>query len=245
MGFLDRLTGRRAAGSPSEQSAEAGPSQPEFLAEAVPAASAAQADQLREAIPDFAGSSSALSSSDGGQRLYNPYEGINAAIDSRSGRPIAYKLPKQPEFLFSEEAAVHRRSWSENLTFYTGGGYLSGAVLGGAKGVTDAFRSQPEVAVNSMRLRVTRLLNMSGKSGRATGNALGVLGLFFSSAESALGYASDHSLPEAVNSVAAGAMTGALFRSPRGLRAAGVAGAVGAVAASLLVGARSTLSKSL
>ena len=82
--------------------------------------------------------------------------------------------------------------------------YRAGAVLGGAKGVTDAFRSQPEVAVNSMRLRVTRLLNMSGKSGRATGNALGVLGLFFSSAESALGYASDHSLPEAVNSVAAG-----------------------------------------
>lgn len=40
----------------------------------------------------------------------------------------AYKLPQQPEFLFSEEAAVHRRSWSENLTFYTGSGYLSGAV---------------------------------------------------------------------------------------------------------------------
>ena len=56
-------------------------------------------------------------------------QGINAAIDSRSGRPIAYKLPKQPEFLFSEEAAVHRRSWSENLTFYTGGGYLSGTAL--------------------------------------------------------------------------------------------------------------------
>ena len=38
----------------------------------------------------------------------------------------AFKLPKQPEFLFSEEAMVHRRSWSENLTYYTGVGYLSG-----------------------------------------------------------------------------------------------------------------------
>ena len=37
-----------------------------------------------------------------------------------------YRLPKQPEFLFSEEAAVHRRSLSENLTFYTGSGYLTG-----------------------------------------------------------------------------------------------------------------------
>lgn len=43
----------------------------------------------------------------------------------------------------------------------------------------------------------------------------------------------------------AGALTGALFRSPRGFRAAGVAGAVGAVGAALLVGARATLSKSL
>ncbi len=41
----------------------------------------------------------------------------------------AYKLPKQPEFLFSEEASVHRRTWSENLTYYTGSGYLSGVML--------------------------------------------------------------------------------------------------------------------
>ena len=54
-------------------------------------------------------------------------QGINAAIDSRHGSPV-YRLPKQPEFLFSEEAAVHRRSLSENLTFYTGSGYLTGAV---------------------------------------------------------------------------------------------------------------------
>ena len=42
-----------------------------------------------------------------------------------------------------------------------------------------------------------------------------------------------------------GALTGAVFRSPRGLRTAGVAGGVGAVAASALVLARANLSKSL
>lgn len=54
-------------------------------------------------------------------------QGIHAAAARglAEGLP-AYKLPQQPEFLFSEEAAVHRRSWSENLTFYTGSGYLSG-----------------------------------------------------------------------------------------------------------------------
>lgn len=75
MGFFDRITGNREAGSPSdEQSTGAGPSQSEFLAEAVPAASTAQAEQLREAIPAFTPSASPTTSSDGGQRLYNPYE---------------------------------------------------------------------------------------------------------------------------------------------------------------------------
>ena len=62
------------------------------------------------------------------ERLYNPYEGISSAIDGRGGlQRSVYKLPKQPEFLFSEEAAVHKRSWSENMTYYTGLGYFSGA----------------------------------------------------------------------------------------------------------------------
>ena len=114
----------------------------------------------------------------------------------------------------------------------------------------DAIRTKPDVAVNSMRLRATQLLNMSGKAGRSlhacsataqrcrklppnqlqsaqwhghslmmthivsrvgvpqagrsTGNALGVLGLFFSSSESLIGWASDYALPDAVNSVLAG-----------------------------------------
>ena len=38
-----------------------------------------------------------------------------------------HHAPLQPEFLFSEEALVHKRSWSENLTYYTGVGYLAGA----------------------------------------------------------------------------------------------------------------------
>ena len=63
----------------------------------------------------------------GAERLYNPYEGLSTALDARAGLPRnLYRLPEQPEFLFSEEAGVHKRSWSENLTYYTGLGYLSG-----------------------------------------------------------------------------------------------------------------------
>lgn len=42
-----------------------------------------------------------------------------------------------------------------------------------------------------------------------------------------------------------GALSGALYRAPRGLRTAGVAGGIGAVAASALVYARNNLSKGL
>jgi hypothetical protein len=50
-------------------------------------------------------------------------QGINAAIDSRNGSPV-YRLPKQPEFLFSEEAAVHRRS-----------GFLTGEIIADSRNV--------------------------------------------------------------------------------------------------------------
>ena len=37
-----------------------------------------------------------------------------------------FRILDQPEFVFKEEAKQKRRSWSENLTFYTGVGALGG-----------------------------------------------------------------------------------------------------------------------
>eukprot|EP00891_Asterochloris_glomerata_P007775 jgi/Astpho2/7775/fgenesh1_pg.00117_%23_6_t len=203
-------------------------SKPELLSEAVPAAAGSLDGDSEEAV-----------------RFYNPYEGLSRALDSRGSIKGTYKLPQHPEFLFSEEATVHRRSWTENLTYYTGTGYLSGALLGGGQGIIAAARTRPEIGPDTMRLRVNRLLNMSGTRGRTAGNALGVLGLFYAALESGLGHYADGSVPEAATSVGAGFATGALFRAARGPRAAAVAGAVGAAAASALVGARATLNKNL
>lgn len=83
---------------------------------------------LGEELRDVSASSSSVPaafSTDDTPKFYNPYEGLSAAVDNRSMRG-GYKLPQQPEFLFSEEATVHRRGWGENLTYYTGTGYLSG-----------------------------------------------------------------------------------------------------------------------
>ena len=77
---------------------------------------------------------------------------------------------------------------SENLTYYTGAGYLVGALLGGARGSAQALSAPVAVAgVDSGRLRLNALLNTGGKMGRSAGNSLGVLGLLFASFESFLG----------------------------------------------------------
>ena len=169
--------------------------------------------------------------------------------------------PLQPEFLFAEEATVHRRSWSENLTYYTGAGYLVGAAVGGTRGAAAALRSPAPAAATasaggaaaaasappptSARLLVNRVLNSGGRAGRGAANALGALGLFFAVAESGLDAAADGRGPDAAPTIGAGFVTGALFRSPRGPRAAGVAGGVGAVAAAALVAARRHVSSDL
>jgi import inner membrane translocase subunit TIM23 len=82
---------------------------------------------------------------------------------------------------------------------------LSGAVLGGGWGATRALRPNPALqGVGSSRLKVNQFLNLSGKSGRVAGNALGVLGLFFSGSESGLGYLSDGVIPDWANTLGAG-----------------------------------------
>jgi hypothetical protein len=74
-----------------------------------------------EVLRDTAASTSLSPPSD---KLYDPYEGISSAL---GGKKAAFRLPQGPEFVFAEEAAVHRRSWGENLQYYTGLGYLGGA----------------------------------------------------------------------------------------------------------------------
>ncbi|GFY97174.1 translocase of inner mitochondrial membrane 23 [Actinidia rufa] len=67
--------------------------------------------------------------------LYNPYQDLQVPIQT------LYKLPTSPEFLFQEESLAQRRSWGENLTYYTGIGYLAGSVTGAGKGLVEGIKS--------------------------------------------------------------------------------------------------------
>jgi import inner membrane translocase subunit TIM23 len=163
-------------------------------------------------------------------RLYNPYADLYGAADLKSLESV-YQLPSAPEYLFPDEAAVQRRNWSENLTYYTGCGYGSGAIAGGVKGAVEGLRSQE--ASDTTKIRVNRLLNASGQRGRATGNTLGILGLLFAGFESTASHYRD--TDDMLNTVIAGLGTGVLYKAAAGPRTAAIAGALGGFAAAALV----------
>nr|GEV01652.1 mitochondrial import inner membrane translocase subunit TIM23-1-like [Tanacetum cinerariifolium] len=142
------------------------------------------------------------------RRLYNPYQDLNLPTQT------LYKLPTSPEYLFQEESIAQRRSWGENLTYYTGIGYLSGAVIGAGKG---------------------------GLSGRMIGNRAGVIGLLYAGLESGMVAARD--VDDVFNSVAAGLGTGALFKAASGVRSAALAGAIGGIAVGIAVAGKQVLKR--
>ncbi|XP_020231724.1 mitochondrial import inner membrane translocase subunit TIM23-1 [Cajanus cajan] len=151
-----------------------------------------------------------MASKDQKTRLYHPYQDLNVPIQN------LYNLPTAPDHLFPEEAARTHRSWGDNLQYYTGTGYLSGALIGAARGTAQGLR-EAEPA-DSLKLRLNRVLNSGGHAGRRLGNSLGVLGLIFAGLES--GMIHFRATDDLVNSAVAGLGTGALYR------AAAIAGAI-------------------
>ncbi|KAJ8755801.1 hypothetical protein K2173_024346 [Erythroxylum novogranatense] len=166
-------------------------------------------------------------------RLYNPYQDLNLPAHS------LYNLPTSPEYLFTEESFRQRRSWGENLTFYTGSAYLTASVGGASVGLFSAIRSfEPG---DTLKLKVNRILNSSGHSGRFWGNRIGVVGLIYAMIESGVVAFTDRD--DVWTSAAAGLGTGAVCRAARGVRSAAVAGALGGLAAGAVVAGKQTLKR--
>lgn len=211
MGFLDRLGGGGAVG----------PTAKDIHSEKEQEASTSAAAR-HDFLPDTSNAFNTAPSS----RLYDPYEGISAAI---GGKKQAFALPDKVEFVFEEEAAVRRRGWTENLQFYTGLGYISGASVGVSAGGYNFLRKYPEYSKEPLKLKTNRLLNSAGALARPFGNSCGILGLFFAGLESYLANQLDSRFPDAAVTIMAGAVSAGLFRSPRGPRQAAVAAGVGAV----------------
>lgn len=169
--------------------------------------------------PSFAPSSAAPAIDFGSMGRINP--------SVLSPRSLGTRPSDNVDYVFADDyRAFRKKSGTEQLTYLTGGSYLTGAVAGGSRGFYDAMRDS---AGKAAKLRLNAVLNGTGKRGAAMANTCGILALGFCLSESLLyNYTGDETL---TNYAAAGAAAGALFKSTRGPRTAAVWAAAGAVTA--------------
>ncbi|XP_052145403.1 mitochondrial import inner membrane translocase subunit TIM23-1-like [Oryza glaberrima] len=173
-----------------------------------------------------------------GRRFYSPDRPEGLAFPT-SYRAL-YNLPTSPECLFEEDKFRQTRTWGENLTFYTGVSYLAGATSGALVGLrlaaAEAERGE------SAKLRINRALNQSGSVGRAFGNRFGIVAMLFAGTESFVRDQRDGA-DDWVNTVAAGASAGALYRIASGPRSMIVAGILGGVLSGAAVAGKPMLQR--
>lgn len=130
------------------------------------------------------------------------------------------------------QSALPSRGWSDDLCYGTGLTYLSGLTIGGAWGMQEGLRRS---AGQPPKLRLNSTLNAITRRGPFLGNSAGVVAIVYNSLNSFIGYM--RGKHDTFNSVLAGALSGAVFKSTAGLRTMGIsAGIVGGVALAWTVG---------
>ena len=126
------------------------------------------------------------------------------------------------------QSALPSRGWSDDLCYGTGVTYLTALALGGTWGLVEGLNRSPPNA--PPKLRLNSALNSVTRRGPFLANSAGVIALAYSGINSTIGhYRGKH---DSVNSIAAGALSGMLFKCTRGLRPMMISGGLVAGAAS-------------
>lgn len=111
-------------------------------------------------------------------------------------------------------SALPSRGWSDDLCYGTGVTYLSALTVGGAWGLAEGLNKSQ--GMQSGKLRLNAVLNAVTRRGPFLGNNAGVIAMVYNGINSTIGhYRGRH---DAANSIAAGALSGAIFKSTRGPR---------------------------
>ncbi|KAF8629054.1 hypothetical protein AX15_003554 [Amanita polypyramis BW_CC] len=153
---------------------------------------------------------------------------LMAAYDPARLHPLAQIGDKLDYLLLDDEktselpggnTAIPSRGWSDDLCYGTGTMYLGGLALGGAWGLREGARRP--LAVSNARLRINSILNSITRRGTFIGNSAGVLALVYNGINSSIdGVRGKHDI---LGSMAAGALTGAMFKSTAGVKPAVIA----------------------
>lgn len=132
------------------------------------------------------------------------------------------------------QSVLPSRGFTDDLCYGTGIAYLSALGIGGAWGLQEGLRrsdGQPP------KLRLNSVLNAVTRRGPFLGNSAGVVAITYNCFNGGIGYL--RGKHDAANTIAAGALSGMLFKSTQGLRPMMISGGIvatvaGAWAVSLL-----------
>jgi mitochondrial import inner membrane translocase subunit TIM23 len=119
------------------------------------------------------------------------------------------------------QSALPSRGWSDDLCYGTGVTYLTALTMGGAWGLQEGLRrsaSQPP------KLRLNSVLNAVTRRGPFLGNSAGVIAMVYNGFNSFIG--SMRGKHDSANSIMAGALSGMIFKSTRGVRPMMISGGI-------------------
>ncbi|KAL4897947.1 Tim17/Tim22/Tim23/Pmp24 family-domain-containing protein [Aspergillus ambiguus] len=114
------------------------------------------------------------------------------------------------------------RGWSDDLCYGTGTTYLAALTLGGVWGLSEGLKKTPVTA--PPKIRLNGVLNSITRRGPFLGNSAGVVAMVYNCFNSGLGYA--RGKHDSANSIAAGALSGMVFKSTRGLKPMMISGGI-------------------
>ncbi|GMK57502.1 hypothetical protein CspeluHIS016_0403360 [Cutaneotrichosporon spelunceum] len=237
MSFLGNIFGT-ATPATSTSSTSSTPSSPSQSDEFSTSANILNSTQFRSTVSPsssgFSGSSDAdLGSSSSQGAAPSAASTLGSQFDVAKLHPMA-DLNDNLDFLALDEdkltemegagSVLPSRGWTDDLCVGTGTTYLSGLALGGAWGLTEGI-SRPLGTNPSLRLRLNSVLNSCTRRGTYTGNSLGVLAIYYNLTNSAIDAVREKHEP--INSMAAGAITGAVYKCTSGVRPMVVGAVIG------------------
>ncbi|OAA68243.1 mitochondrial import inner membrane translocase subunit [Niveomyces insectorum RCEF 264] len=155
----------------------------------------------------------------------------SAFADPTQLHPLAGLNKETLEYIALEDSALSdlpgsqsvlpSRGFTDDLCYGTGITYLTALSLGGAWGLQEGLRRS---AGQPPKLRLNSVLNAVTRRGPFLGNSAGVVAIAYNCTNSYLGYVRGRH--DAANSVLAGALSGMLFKSTRGLRPMLISGGI-------------------
>ncbi|KAI1085718.1 Tim17/Tim22/Tim23/Pmp24 family-domain-containing protein [Whalleya microplaca] len=216
MSIWDALTGRKSSSASSSSSSSHQSS-----------SSAQPQSTTTEPTSDFSAPPYASSEPQGVEAFLNS----STFADPSQLHPLAGLDKEGLEYLSLEESAlsdlpgaqsaIPSRGFSDDLCYGTGITYLSALALGGAWGLQEGLRrsiGQPP------KLRLNSVLNAVTRRGPFLGNSAGVVAITYNCFNSGIGYV--RGKHDAANTIAAGALSGMLFKSTRGFRPMLISGGI-------------------